>query len=153
MVTTSMAGPRMPPPSARRPIHCCGRGLQAGWTLVEMLVVISLVVILAGIAMASYGTGITRSKEAVLKEDLFRLRDAIDQFYADRSAYPPGLQDLVAFGYLRSVPVDPFTQSDTTWQTVASEFNPTDPTALPGVFDVRSGAAGQAIDGTVYADW
>ncbi len=125
----------------------------AGWTLVEMLVVISLVVIMAAIAMASYGTGVTRSKEAVLKEDLFRMRDAIDQFYADRGEYPAELQDLVGGGYLRSLPEDPFTRSDATWQTVSSEFNPTDPTALPGVFDVRSGALGQAIDGTVYAEW
>ena len=147
-----MDGPRMPRLTVRRPRQRCGLGAQAGWTLVEMLVVISLVVILASIAMASYGTGIARSKEAVLKEDLFRMRDAIDQFYADRGEYPPGLQDLVAGGYLRTVPADPFTQSDTTWETVASEFDPTDPTALPGVFDVRSGAAGQAIDGTVYAE-
>jgi len=118
-----------------------------------MLVVISLVVVLAAIAMASYGTGVTRSKEAVLKEDLFRMRDAIDQFYADRGAYPPVLQDLVEGGYLRNLPVDPFTQSAASWQTVSSEFDPTAPTALPGVFDVRSGAAGQAIDGTVYAEW
>ena len=130
-----------------------GPGTAHGWTLVEMLVVISLVVILAAIAMANYGTGVTRSKEAVLKEDLFRLRDAIDQFYADRGAYPPVLQDLVEAGYLRNVPVDPFTRSSASWQTVSSEFDPTDPTALPGVFDVRSGAAGQAIDGTVYAEW
>ena len=124
-----------------------------GWTLVEMLVVISLVVIMAAIAMASYGTGITRSREAVLKEDLFRLRDAIDQYNADKGAYPSALEDLVADGYLRSLPEDPFTQSASTWQTISSEFDPTDPTALPGVFDVRSGALGQAIDGTVYADW
>jgi len=124
-----------------------------GWTLVEMLVVISLVVIMAAIAMAGYGTGVTRSKEAVLKEDLFRLRDAIDQYYADKGAYPSALEDLVGDGYLRSLPQDPFTQSASTWQTISSEFDPTDPTALPGVFDVRSGALGQAIDGTVYADW
>lgn len=152
-MVTLMDGPRRPPLSTRRPLYGGGPSLQAGWTLVEMLVVISLVVVLAGIAMASYGTGIARSKEAVLKEDLFRLRDAIDQYYADRGEYPPALQDLVVTGYLRSVPVDPFTRSDTTWQTVASEFDPTDPTALPGVFDVRSGAPGQAIDGTIYADW
>jgi general secretion pathway protein G len=153
MVTTQMDGRSTPRLSVRRSALRCGLGSQAGWTLVEMLVVISLVVILASIAMASYGTGVIRSKEAVLKEDLFRMRDGIDQFYADRGQYPPELQSLVGEGYLRSVPVDPFTRSNATWQTVASEFDPTDPTALPGVFDVRSGATGQAIDGTVYADW
>ncbi|MDA1092729.1 MAG: type II secretion system protein G [Acidobacteria bacterium] len=113
----------------------------------------SLVVVLASIAMASYGTGVTRSKEAVLKEDLFRLREAIDQFHADRGEYPADLPDLVGGGYLRTVPIDPMTRSDSTWETVSSEYDPADPIALPGVFDVRSGAAGQALDGTAYADW
>ena len=152
MVTKAIPRPDMPVP-ARGPIPGFRLHSAAGWTLVEMLVVISLVVVLAAIAMASYGTGVTRAKEAVLKEDLFRMRDAVDQFHADRGEYPAGLQDLVGGGYLRSVPADPFTGTNSTWETVSSEFDPTDPTALPGVFDVRSGAVGQAIDGTVYADW
>ncbi len=123
-----------------------------GWTLVEMLIVISLVVIMAGIAVISYGTAVRRSREAVLKEDLFRLRDAIDQHHADRNEYPGSLDMLVDEGYLRSIPIDPFTDSNTTWQPILAEFDPTNPLGQ-GIFDVRSGAPGQALDGTNYAEW
>ena len=123
-----------------------------GWTLVEMLIVISLVVIMAAIALTSYGTAVVRSREAVLKEDLFRMRDAIDQYYADRDAYPAELQNLVSEGYLRAIPEDPLTRSTVTWQLVMAEYDPVNPMSL-GVFDVRSGAAGLGIDGTAYVDW
>ena len=128
------------------------RGADDGWTLVEMLIVISLVVIMAGIAVISYQSAITRSREAVLKEDLFRMRDAIDQYFADRGEYPGSLDLLVTQGYLRSIPTDPFTDSPTTWQAVPAEFDPSNPLAQ-GVFDVRSGANGQALDGSAYAEW
>lgn len=125
---------------------------EPGWTLVEMLIVITLVVTMAGLATIGYGTAITRSREAVLKEDLFRLRDAIDQYFADRSEYPASLEMLVSEQYLRSVPEDPFTASNTTWQTIMAEFDPSNPLAQ-GIFDVRSGAEGLAIDGSSYAEW
>jgi len=125
---------------------------EAGWTLVEMLIVITLVVTMASLATISYGTAITRSREAVLKEDLFRLRDAIDQYFADRSEYPASLGMLVSEQYLRSVPEDPFTASNTTWQTIMAEFDPSNPLAQ-GIYDVRSGAEGLAIDGSSYAEW
>jgi len=117
-----------------------------------MLIVISLVVIMAGIAVVSYGTAVRRSREAVLKEDLFRMRDAIDQHYADRNEYPGSLDMLVDEGYLRSIPVDPFTDSNATWQPVLAEFDPTNPLSQ-GIFDVRSGAQNQALDGSNYAEW
>ena len=85
---------------------------ESGWTLVEMLIVISLVVIMAGIATAGYTTAITRSKEAVLKEDLFRMRDALDQYFADRQEYPPSLDSLVSEGYLRTIPGRPLYQHE-----------------------------------------
>ncbi len=125
---------------------------ESGWTLVEMLIVITLVVIMASLATISYGTAITRSREAVLKEDLFRLRDAIDQYFADRSEYPASLEMLVSEQYLRSVPEDPFTASNGTWQTIMAEFDPSNPLAQ-GIYDVRSGAEGLAIDGSSYAEW
>jgi len=125
---------------------------QAGWTIVELLVVISLVSTLAGIAMISYGTAVNRSREAVLKEDLFRIRDAIDQYYADKNEYPPLLDSLVSEGYLRSIPVDPFTQSTISWRPILAEYDPSNPLSQ-GVFDIRSGAQGQALDGTVYSEW
>ena len=91
--------------------------------------------------------------EAVLKENLFRMRDAIDQFYADKGKYPTDLQALVSDGYIRKVPEDPFTRSADTWQAVPSEPDPNDPTALGGVFDVKSGSDATALDGTRYGDW
>ena len=98
------------------------------------------------------GTAVTRTREAVLKEDLFRMRDAIDQYYADRTEYPPALENLVSEGYLRAIPEDPFTRSAATWQVVLAEYDPADPLAQ-GVFDVHSGASGAGLDGTPYAEW
>jgi general secretion pathway protein G len=129
-----------------------GRRPESGWTIIEMMIVISLVVTMAGIAMISYGTAVTRSREAVLKEDLFRMRDAIDQYFADKAQYPASLDDLVTAGYLRTIPVDPLTNSATSWQVVLADFDPANPLSQ-GVFDVRSGAQGQAIDGSPFAEW
>jgi general secretion pathway protein G len=124
-----------------------------GFTLIEILVVISLIVILASLGLAQYKNSITRSKEAVLKEDLFRMREAIDQYYADKGQYPSALDALVSDGYLRKLPKDPFTDSDTTWQTVPAEVTPANPTAEPGIYDVKSGSEATAMDGSKYADW
>jgi general secretion pathway protein G len=124
-----------------------------GWTLVELLVVISMIAVLATMALVNYRNSVTASKEAVLKTDLFRLRDAIDQYYADKGEYPATLEALVTDGYLRKIPEDPFTRSADTWQTVAAEANPNKPTAEPGVYDVKSGSELTALDGSRYADW
>ncbi len=123
-----------------------------GWTLIELLVVMSLIVLLAGLGLVTYQNSIRRSQEAVLKEDLFRLRDAIDQYYADKNKYPASLDALVSEGYLRAVPKDPFTQG-TDWTTTPSESDPGNPTAEPGVFDIHSASEGIAIDGTKYSEW
>jgi general secretion pathway protein G len=124
-----------------------------GFTLIEILIVISLIFVLAGIALVQYQRSVTRTKEAVLKEDLFRLRDAIDQYYADKNKYPESLEALVTEKYIRAVPVDPFTQSAESWQPVMSEPDPLNPTAQPGIYDVKSGAEGSSLDGTNYSDW
>ena len=125
----------------------------AGFTLIELLVVMSLIVVLATISMVMYANSVQRGREAVLKENLFRMRDAIDQYYADKGKYPEALEDLVSAGYLRRVPVDPITDSTETWQPVPAEPDPNDLTAEPGVYDVKSGSEGTALDGTKYADW
>jgi general secretion pathway protein G len=101
----------------------------------------------------SYQNSVTRAREAVLKEDLFRLRDAIDQYYADKNKWPAALEDLVTDGYLREVPKDPMTDSADSWQAVPAEADPANPTAEPGVFDVKSGSDRMALDGTPYTDW
>ena len=124
-----------------------------GFTLIELMVVISLIVVLAGMAVVQYRNGIVLGKESVLKTDLFRMKDAIDQYYADKGQYPASLDALVSEGYLRAVPKDPFTNSTDTWQTIPAEPDPNNPTAVSGVYDVKSGADGTAVDGTKYSEW
>jgi len=126
---------------------------QSGWTLIELLIVIALITVLASLAMVQYRNSVQASKEAVLKTDLFRMRDAIDQYYADKGKYPASLDTLVSEGYLRKIPEDPMTGSADTWQTVPAEPDPANPSAEPGIFDVKSGAEGTSLDGTAYADW
>lgn len=130
-----------------------GKSDQRGFTLIELLIVVTLIVIIAGIGMSTYSTSVARAKEAVLRENLFRMRDAIDQFYADKASYPSDLSALVTEGYLRQIPRDPFTESADTWQTVMSEPDPANPNAAPGVYDVKSGAEGVSLDGTPYSDF
>jgi len=125
----------------------------SGFTLMEMMIVMALIVILAGIGMTVYGSSVQRSKEAVLKEDLFRMRDAIDQYYADKNKYPGSLEDLVSEKYLRAVPVDPFTQSTDSWQTTTSEPDPGNPSLESGISNVKSGSEQTGLDGSRYADW
>jgi general secretion pathway protein G len=129
------------------------RALDPGFTMIELLVVMTLLVILATMGMTQYKTSQTYAREAVLKEDLFRLRDAIDQYYADKGQYPSTLDTLVSDGYLRKLPEDPFTKNSTSWQTVPAEPDPANPTAEPGVYDVKSGSDATALDGSKYADW
>jgi general secretion pathway protein G len=129
------------------------RNGERGFTLIELLVVISLIVLLASIGLVMYQNSVQRGREAVLKEDLFRMRDAIDQHYADKGKYPGSLEDLVSAGYLRKVPVDPMTQSTETWQTVPAEPDPANLTVEPGIYNVRSGAEGQALDGSKFSEW
>jgi general secretion pathway protein G len=124
-----------------------------GFTLIELLVVMTLIVVLSTIAVAQYRQSIVRAREAVLKDDLFKLRDAIDQYYADKNQYPATLDDLVSSGYIRAVPDDPFTSSATTWQSIPAEPDANNPIAVPGIYNVKSGSDSTAIDGTKYGDW
>ena len=126
---------------------------QRGFTLIEVLIVVTLVIVLAAVGMPTYQNSVRRSREAVLREDLFRMRDAIDQYYADKTKYPQSLQDLVSDGYLREIPKDPMTDSADTWVTVPAEPDPANPIAEPGVYDVKSGSDQTSLDGTPYAEW
>jgi general secretion pathway protein G len=125
----------------------------SGFTLIELLVVISLISILAAMGMVQYKNQVRRTQESVLKTDLFHMRDAIDQYYADKGKYPSSLDALVSDGYLRKIPDDPITLSASTWQTVPAEADPANPSGEPGIYDVKSGAPGTALDGSTYADW
>src|SRR5919205_3622065 len=118
---------------------------ERGFTLIELMVVLALITTLAAIGMNQYRNSQIYAKEAVLKEDLFRMRDAIDQYYADKNQYPSTLDALVSDGYLRKVPEDPFTKSSSSWQAVPAEPDPTNPTVEPGVYDVKSGSDQTAL--------
>jgi general secretion pathway protein G len=126
---------------------------RRGFTLIELMVVMSLIVVLASIGLTLYANSVTRAKEAVLREDLFRMRDAIDQYYADKNRYPASLEDLVSEKYLRAIPKDPFTNSTDTWQTELSEPEPGNAAASPGIFNVKSGAEQTSIDGSNLSEW
>ena len=119
-----------------------------GFTLVELLVVMAVLATLLTLVVPRYHTSIHRSKEAVLKENLFQVRDAIGKYYADKGRYPESLETLAAEKYLRKVPVDPITDSAATWVLVPSADS-----ALPGTWDVRSGAAGKGTDGSEFSAW
>ena len=122
------------------------RGL--GFTLIELLAVLAIIATLLLVAVPRYFASHDRAKEAVLKENLYQMRDAISKYYADKGRYAESLEALANEKYLRKVPLDPITDSATTWRVVPPE----DP-QKSGVFDVKSGAQGQASDGTLYADW
>jgi general secretion pathway protein G len=124
------------------------RSLRCGFTLVELLVVIAIVGTLLTIAVPRYFASVERSKEAVLKENLAVMRDALQKYYGDKGKYPDRLEELAAAKYLRRIPIDPMTSSSETWVIV-----PPKDSEKGAVYDVHSGAAGKGLDGTAYAEW
>lgn len=122
----------------------------AGFTLVEILLVVVILGILASLAQPRLLSAITAAREAVLKQNLFVLRDVIDQYYADHGAYPPSLAKLVESRYLRRIPIDPMTESAESW---VLEFYRDEDGREQGIYDVRSGSDGVARDGTKYREW
>ena len=123
-----------------------------GFTLIELIVVVTLISILAAIALPNFRVAITQAKEATLKENLFRLRDLIDQYYVDKGEYPASLEALVEGGYLRKLPVDPLT-GGSDWKLVYAEADPDRPNEPPGVYDVKSASELQSLSGTPYNEW
>ena len=120
---------------------------SAGFTLLEMMIVVSIIGILATLAVPNYTYTVVKAREAALKQGLFVMRDVIDQYRADRGKYPPALTDLSAAGYLRSLPTDPFTKSTSTWQEMPDQVE-------GGIFDVHSGSTLVSVsDGKPYNEW
>jgi general secretion pathway protein G len=113
----------------------------------------SIMVILVSVSLALYPNSQTRAKEAVLKTDLVQMREALDQYYADKGKYPSTLDTLVEERYIRNIPPDPFTGKADTWQPILSEPEAGNPSAEVGVSDVKSGSDGKALDGSLYAEW
>ena len=123
-----------------------GVASEAGYTLLELMIVVTIVAILATLAQPMWQESVTRAREASLKQTLFTMRDVLDQYRADRGKYPQAMEEVVSAGYLRQMPSDPFTRSVTTWQEIPSESE-------GGVFDVHSGSPLVGTDGTPYNQW
>ena len=124
-----------------------------GFTMIELLIVMTIIVVLASLGMVGYRNSVRRSEEAVLKENLFRMRDAMDQFYADKNKWPSDLSELVSEGYIREIPEDPITNSKDTWRTEQAEPDANNPASGIGIDNVFSGSEETALDGSKYADW
>ncbi len=129
------------------------RGKQRGFTLIEMLIVISIMVILISIAVPMYQRSIVRAREAVLRDDLFTLRSVIDQYTMDKAKAPQSLQDLVEAGYLKVIPKDPITNSSDTWVTETEDVMLSVDQTQPGITDVHSGSSATSLEGTPYSSW
>jgi len=119
---------------------------QRGTTIIELMMVVTIVGILATLATPSYYQSAIKAKETALKHNLFTIRDVLDQYRADRGTYPAMLAELASAGYLKGIPVDPFTKSDSTWQEILAQ-------AEGGVFDVHSGSELVGFNGTPYNQW
>jgi general secretion pathway protein G len=120
--------------------------LQRGFTLVELMMVVTVAGILVMLAEPSFNQSVIKAKEAALKQNLFTLRDVVDQYRADRGQYPPALGDLQNAGYIKRIPIDPFTKSEETWQLILDQTD-------GGIFDVHSGSDLVALDGSAYNAW
>jgi prepilin-type N-terminal cleavage/methylation domain len=119
-----------------------------GFTLIELLVAMTIIALLLSIVVPRYFHSVTKAEESVLKEDLHLMRDALDKYHADTGVYPDTLDDLINRKYLRKIPVDPVTQSATTWILI-----PPTNTEKGAIYDIKSGAQGNAKDGSAYGDW
>ncbi|MBZ5610657.1 MAG: type II secretion system GspH family protein [Acidobacteriia bacterium] len=124
-----------------------------GFTFVELMIVMAIIAVLLSVAIPIYSRSITRSKESVLKNNLFTLRTVIDEYTYDKQKAPQTLQDLVSDGYLRTVPVDPMTGSADSWKIIQEDATNTVNQTQPGIFDVRSGSDKISLEGTPYSDW
>ena len=124
-----------------------------GFTLIELMIVMAIIAVLMSVAIPIYSRSIQRSKESVLKNNLFTLRTVIDEYTYDKQKAPQSLQDLVSDGYLRQVPMDPMTSSADSWKIIMEDASNTVNQSEPGIFDIRSGSDKTSLEGNAYSDW
>lgn len=130
------------------------RNGDRGFTLIEIMIVMTIVTILVSIAIPMYQKAILRSKESLLRNNLFTMRTVLDEYTYDKGKAPQTLQDLVSEGYLRQVPLDPITGSNSTWKIIMEDATTSINQTEPGIFDVRSGSDKTSpLDGTSYGEW
>ncbi len=129
------------------------RSRQRGFTLIELMVVISIIVILMSVAIPRYQASILRARETVLRDDLYSLRSVIDEYTLDKQKAPQNLQDVVDAGYLKRLPKDPFTNSSETWVPITDDSIMTPDQSQPGIVDVHSGSDLTSSEGTAYSTW
>jgi general secretion pathway protein G len=130
-----------------------GKKTRAGFTLIELMIVMAIVVILIATAIPQYQKSLIRAKESVLKNNLFTIRMMIDEYSYDKQKAPQTLQDLVQEGYLREIPRDPLTGNSSSWRTIQEDATQATSSAEPGIFDVRSGSDKTSLEGTPYSEW
>jgi general secretion pathway protein G len=130
-----------------------GKKSQSGFTLIELMVVMAIVSIIVSIAVPLYQKSIIRSKESVLRNNLFTLRTVIDEYTYDKQKAPQTLGDLVTEGYLRTVPVDPITGTDQSWRVIMEDPMSATSQNEPGIWDVKSGSDQKSLEGTPYSEW
>ncbi len=130
-----------------------GSPRQAGFTLIELMIVISIILILMSAAIPMYQQSIIRARESVLREDLYHMREAIDNFTMDKQRAPQSLDEVVQAGYLRAIPRDPFTNATDTWQVVNEDVMLSVDQTQPGITDVHSGSNLIGTDGTAHSSW
>ena len=130
-----------------------GDGARRGFTLVELMIVMTVVTVLISLAVPMYQKAIVRAKESVLRNNLFTMRTLIDEYTFDKQKAPQTLEDLVREGYLRQVPLDPITSSNQTWRLVMEDVMSSVNQTEPGIFDVRSGSDQTSLEGTPYSEW
>ncbi len=130
-----------------------GNRRQAGFTIMELMVSMAIVLIVISVAVPLYQKSLTRARESVLRQNLFSLRTVIDEYTYDKQKAPQQLDDLVRDGYLRQIPLDPIVGNNTSWKIIMEDASASASQSEPGIFDVRSGSEKTSLEGTPYSEW
>jgi len=129
------------------------RSGKLGFTLIELMIAMAVISILVSVSVPMFNKSLVRSKETVLRQNLFAMRTVIDEFTYDKGKAPQSLDDLVQAGYLRKIPLDPMTGNDQSWNIIMEDASNAVNQSEPGIFDVRSGSDKMSLEGTAYAEW